>query len=251
MLIFIIMGAISLTMGCSSSDFEASSKANKLTEDKSNDINQRYGDDQLDQGDAFGQGEAFHDGTARNGTGLQTDSEIITLDEYNKNCWFAVSGTWVGASLVAKHNNVFQDKYLAGELGQGVIVDSVGGIILQARDEPYTYKAGGREIDGAVNNTFDSILVPPGMHVEIRDGSGGVVIDTDGPVIVESEFYAYQSEFIGRYHNTLSSQSGRIPSWMTDYVTNNPSLRVAPLQKARSVKVSTVAGTKCGNFSKS
>jgi hypothetical protein len=67
--------------------------------------------------------------------------------------------------------------------GVGEIFDSAGGVYLAAREEPYVYGVGGKEIDAAAYFSFDSIAVPPGMRAEIRGSAGNVIFSGDGPFI--------------------------------------------------------------------
>lgn len=155
-------------------------------------------------------------------------------------CWFAVSGSHAGEKLRVDPK-YSMDKFpgtISGRpVGHGEIFDSIGGIYLEPRDQPYLDGQG--EIDKAVHFTFDSIVVAPGMKAELRNLNGDIIYQGTGPVFVEATTYANQGYFEG-----LKSRSD-LPKWMTDYIGSISAIPTADLHPVRSVKVSVVPGGPC------
>jgi hypothetical protein len=164
----------------------------------------------------------------------------------NLRCWFAVSG-WYNSAVGLRYDPSDQatfPKPLDGQvISHGSRFDRIGGVFLAAREKPYVY--GGGVIDEAVDGTFDSIAIAPGMRAEIRDGGGGLLFEGDGPILgVET-----------RYHNLLGSDkfqqlksNSKLPSWMQKYSLNHSGFKSIPLQKARWVKVTSINGQLCEGF---
>lgn len=168
----------------------------------------------------------------------------LTAAQKIQECWFAVSGTYVG---YGDYSDTFGQKIAPGE-----IFDTVGGVFLAARAEPYIYGQGQKEIDGAVNYTFDGIVVPQGMSVEIRPSANGEIIHKgQGPLIAitgtpsasgkpSSDVFKAQFE---------SGALRRWPQWMQDYLKETGGLvHTFQLHPARWVKVSVVDGGRCSDL---
>jgi hypothetical protein len=166
-----------------------------------------------------------------------------TVAKLQQECWFAVSGTWAG--YPSDYETTFPQTKSGKPIGPGEVFDTVGGVYLAARAEPYVYGEGGKEIDKAVDFTFDSILIAPGMTAEIRDGQGNRLFDGVGPLIGESAYYANNSTWAGVYLTKLLSRKETLPVWMQDWLAVNNKLVVIDLYAARWVKVSSVPGSKC------
>jgi hypothetical protein len=194
-------------------------------------------------GDQDGKASGGSGGLGENGDGasggLEEDDETVR----RRQCWFAVSGTWVGVSLQSigiDYKMRFPATNSGNPVGPGERFDAVGGIYLAARSQPYV--AGGGEIDAAIAGTFDSIVVAPGMSVEIRNAQGAVLFKGNGPFIGESDAYP---QYAGMYFNLLKTTSG-LPKWMNDYVAARTAVEMVPgLQTATWVKVSVIPKSRC------
>ena len=181
--------------------------------------------------------------------GLNEDSDKAmqgVSKRREEECLFAVSGTWIG---FGDHGSTFPlllDKKTSPQtLGR---FDNVGGIYLAAREQPYIFGQGQKEIDDAIKFTFDSILIGPGMRAEIKDAQNKLLYSGTGPVIGESAFYAQQEAWTGRYRQKLIEVKANLPQWMQKVldVNANP-IQVIELHQAHSVKVSAVLGGQCDN----
>lgn len=186
------------------------------------------------------------------------------IAEMKRKCWFAVSGGWIGADTTDiapthSYNNwgsVFPATISGNPVGHGETFDEVGGVYLEARNEAYTSNAVpmtnlvrnssrpevGHEIDRAINWTFDSIAVAPGMHVVIKALSGNVVFETDGPFIgVSGEHGRFSSEYFQRLKASTS-----ITQWMTSYLNTVTSIQqITGLHNSQSVQVRAIPGGEC------
>ncbi|MBM3381722.1 MAG: hypothetical protein FJY29_04695 [Betaproteobacteria bacterium] len=166
----------------------------------------------------------------------------------SQECWFAVSGTYVG---LGDYSDTFPKPTSGKPIATGEKFDTVGGVFLAARAEPYVYKEGGGEIDGAVDSTFDGIVVPPGMSVEIRASAADAPIyKGQGPLIAiagSSSGSSYGSPFT--YKSKYDAgELKHWPQWMQDYLSTNAGrVEIIPTHPARWVKVSVVEGGRCAN----
>lgn len=166
--------------------------------------------------------------------------------EKSQECWFAVSGTYVG---LGDYEDTFPKTKSGNKISSGELFDTVGGVFLAARPEPYVYGEGGKEIDKAVDFTFDGIVVPPGMSVEIRPAANAEPIHSgEGPLIAiagrsEGVGYGSQTTFKEKY------ETGGLkhwPQWMQDYLKNSGGqVKIIDTHPGRWVKVSVVDGGRC------
>ena len=182
--------------------------------------------------------------------GIIIDGPQISREEYNQNCWFAVSGLRIGVN---------------SEFSQGIFPDTLdgqpirhnskfqvrgGGVYLQARDTPYVYEQGDRELDDAINLTFDTIAVAPGMSFEIKNENNETIFSGEGPIIAMSQKLVdslpASIDRLGEYTNDLKNNP-KLPSWMKQIVDANE-IQVGFLNKGRSVLVEAVPGKQCGNI---
>ena len=110
---------------------------------------------------------------------IQNSGQSITkYDEAN--CWFAVSGAWIGISGTFPTTDKFGDNIKAGG-----VFDEAGGTFLIAREEPYIDGADSNKggITNAVASTFDTIMIASGMTAEIRDAQNNLILQQNGPYI--------------------------------------------------------------------
>jgi hypothetical protein len=167
-----------------------------------------------------------------------SDGDLTLLKQ---KCWFATSGTYIGAALVAKHRNTFPQTTSGNPIGHGESFDTVGGVFLEANEEAYEKGKGDKLIDAAIKSSFDGIVIAPGMHALIKDADGKKLADEDGPYIGISQYYA--SLYQASYTNKIKSSTS-MPEWMKD-VANTNGLQVILLQSATYVKVTPIAGEAC------
>ena len=113
-----------------------------------------------------------------------------------------------------------------------------------AREEPYVYQQGDKEIDAAIADTFDGIAIAPGMHAVIKDGTDKVLAEKDGPWLAQDASYA-TGAFASRMFDGLKNAGSTMPQWIVDYVASHTNVEALPLHAARSVKVSALANGRC------
>jgi hypothetical protein len=177
-------------------------------------------------------------------TPVAKQAETVTAK--SQECWFAVSGTYVG---LGDYSDTFPKPSSGKPIATGEKFDTVGGVFLAARAEPYVYKQGAGEIDGAVDYTFDGIVVPPGMSVEIRASANEAPLyKGQGPLIAiagSNSGSGYGSPFTYK----AKFDAGELkhwPQWMQDYLsTSAGKVEIIPTHPARWVKVSVVEGGRC------
>jgi hypothetical protein len=142
---------------------------------------------------------------------------IYGEQEEHAKCWFAVSGSHFGFSIFNGENNhgsSFPLTLSGNPIESGEIFDrNSGGVFLNARPEPFEYHKGGGEIDSAVDTTFDSIAVSPGVSIELRNGSGELVYSGNGPYVAISKFP--NPGLAAR----LMSLKEIMPPWMSQYLS--------------------------------
>jgi hypothetical protein len=242
---YIFCTSLCLFFSCSDSEFaghsldsakkrSSDSDSNDNDDSSSGDNNNDYQNDSID----FEEGGDQADGSDKDNIDL-SEGDISQLKE---KCWFAVSGTWMGHDAGNKYDDKFPGTTSGNSVQHGETFDTVGGVFLESREEPYEYGKGGKEIDKAIDFTFDSIAVAPNMHAVIKNGSGTVIFDGDGPMIGESAHYANDAKWTGDYYNALKARAD-IPKWMKDYLAANNALEVLPLQSARSVRILRLSAT--------
>lgn len=243
---------------CTGSDFsgtagKAGTKSNRAEKSDGNDDGDLETDNDLDSksGGSGGTDNADNgDDLDIGGSDDSKDDQKIQLDEETKKlrrqeCWFAVSGTWIGhPSYESKYANRFPGTTSGNPIAHGEGFDNVGGVFLAARAEPYVYDQGGKEIDKAVDFTFDSIMIAPGMIAELKDASGAVVFKGEGPVISGSSTYENDPEWKGKYYAALKTRKD-LPAWIKDYLSTHTEVVNINLHVARSVQVSAKSGSKC------
>lgn len=166
--------------------------------------------------------------------------------EKSQECWFAVSGTYVG---LGDYSDTFPRTFSGNKIAPGEVFDTVGGVFLAARAEPYIYGQGGKEIDKAVDFTFDGIVVPPGMFVEIRPSADEPVIHQgQGPLIAiagseSGTGYGSPLTFKAKYD---AGGLAHWPQWMQDYLKESGGrVKIIPMHPGKWVKVSVVDGGRC------
>ena len=171
---------------------------------------------------------------------VQIDSTDGDASRKVRECWFAVSGAYLATSY---YNSSFLQVYESKMIKHGQRFDDVGGIFLSGRDAPYL--STGSEIKQAVDWTFDSIAVAPGMAVEILDSKNQVLLKDKGPLFMLSSDYGNRPELpiVAAYY---AANQARFPKWMQEIlIKNNNQLNRIPLHAAVSVKVSNVPGEGC------
>lgn len=178
------------------------------------------------------------------------DVEATPKIEKSQECWFAVCGTYVG---LGDYEDTFPKTKSGNKISSGEIFDTVGGVFLAARPEPYIYGEGGKEIDKAVDFTFDGIVVPPGMSVEIRPSANeSPIYAGEGPLIAiagrtEGTGYGTQTTFKEKFE---SGGLSHWPQWMQDYLKEKDGqVKIIPTHPGRWVKVSVVDGGRCSQGS--
>ncbi len=179
---------------------------------------------------------------------LQPEPEATPMTEKSQECWFAVSGTYVG---LGDYEDTFPKTKSGNKIASGEGFDTVGGVFLAARADPYIYGEGGKEIDKAVDYTFDGIVVPPGMSVEIRPSANEAPIYSgEGPLIAiagrsEGTGYGTQTTFKEKY------EAGGLkhwPQWMQDYLKEKDGqVKIIGTHPGKWVKVSVVDGGRCSD----
>ena len=170
--------------------------------------------------------------------------------ELQQRCWFAVSGfpvLWGSAHI---RFSEFGKTLSGNPIKHGEKFDNGGGIYLQASDIPYEYHSGNGEIDLAIDRSFDSIVVPPGMFVEIKNEDGGQVFKGQGPLIAYRMMVPSPKEM--RRQMEASGYDVRIlPDWFQNILsteTGSDKIRIEKLLSGRWVKVQAVPGTDCGSI---
>lgn len=177
----------------------------------------------------------------------QSLQPTLSAEQISQECWFAVSGTYVG---LGDYEDTFPKPKSGKPIAQAEVFDTVGGVFLYARNEPYVYGQGAKEIDLAVNYTFDGIVVPPGMSVDIRaSASESPIFKGEGPLIAiagsGTEGYGSPLTYKAQYDGGALK---RWPQWMQDYLRDNEGkVKLIPLHPARWVKVSVVDGGRCAS----
>jgi hypothetical protein len=241
---------------CSDSDFAGQSKkggdksdsqSNTKDDGKDGGQDDKQGDNgansDLDQdfdGDLDFGGDSNGDGDS--GGGTLTFEEV---KELKSKCWFAVSGTWAGhPSYTGKYQSKFPLTTSGNPIAHGEGFDNVGGVFLEASTTPYQYGQGAKEIDQAVDSTFDSILVAPGMHAVLKDAAGTVLFDGEGPLVAGSAYYENQNKWKGKYRAALLTRTD-LPQWITDYLNANANVASLTLHSARYVLVSSIKNSDC------
>lgn len=236
--------------GCSSTEFDGTSgkasSAKKPAERSGGTDREPEGELEVDD-----QGKPTKKKMPEEGGEIETDPETDddALEEDDEvgdesKCWFAVSGGYFGwdARLRERYANQFPGGTTSGNpIKHGEGFDSVGGIYLKASSTPYEYGKGNRELDKAVDQSFDAIAVAPGMTVEIRNAAGDVIHKGDGPYIATSNEYGGNSGLAA-----LMLAKPTVPQWMVKHLAaqNNVIPQLA-LHPGRYVKVSKIKGKTC------
>jgi hypothetical protein len=150
------------------------------------------------------------------------------------------------------YSDTFPKPTSGNKIAMGEEFDTVGGVFLAARNEPYIYKQGGKEIDKAVDNTFDGIVVPPGMSVEIRPSESGAVIHQgQGPLIAiagSENGTGYGSPFTYK-EKFDAGELKHWPQWMQDFLkASDGKVKIIPMHAGKWVKVSVVEGSSCAGL---
>lgn len=176
---------------------------------------------------------------------------VLSPEQKVQECWFAVSGTYVA---LGDYEDTFPNTKTPDGSGKpfqaGGQFDTVGGVFLAARSAPYIYGEGGKEIDKAVDYTFDGIAVPPGMSVDIRPSADATpLFSGQGPLIaiagdLNQQAYGGPFTYKGKFE---SGELKHWPQWMQDVLKSKGRVEIIPLHAARWVKVSTVPGSRCSD----
>jgi len=118
-------------------------------------------------------------------------------------------------------------------------------VFLNMRSEPFEYKKGAGEINAAIDSSFDSIAVAPGMKVEIKDGAGTVMYKGKGPYLALSNNYDHISNYPA-LSNIYRTKEAQMEPWMkAEFQRLNYVLPRLSLHAARWVKVSKLKGVAC------
>ncbi len=159
-------------------------------------------------------------------------------------CYFLVSGSHFGWSSTGgeSYGSSFPLPNDGRPIATGIRFDTVGGVFLNARDQPYVQ--GGGEIDLAIQNTFDSIAVAPGMNVQIKtSATGSVLYSGNGPYMAYSDEHPLDQD---RLASLLSSRQTSMPNWMKTYLsTRGFKPPILKLHTAKWVQVTKIPSTNC------
>ncbi|MFZ9520398.1 MAG: hypothetical protein ACO3A4_07965 [Silvanigrellaceae bacterium] len=180
-------------------------------------------------------------------TTVQDPNSMDAGPDASSDCLFALSGTFVG---YGDYGDVFPKTLSGNSPTHRESFDKVGGVFLAARERPYVYGQGNKEIDKAVDFGFEGIVVPAGMSLEIRSGENQEVIYSGkGPLV------AIEGSSVGTGVGTPTNyqykfDSGKLshwPQWMTSYLSSTGGkVETIKIRSARWVKVSPIAGETCG-----
>ena len=123
---------------------------------------------------------------------------------------------------------------------------------MAARSRPYIYGQGNKEIDKAVNFTFEGLAVPKGMSVELRPSeSEPAIFVGQGPLI------AIEGSNAGTGVGTPWTfkdkfDSGKLnhwPLWMKNYLdTSGGKIETLQIRSAKWLKVSVIQGEVCDSM---
>jgi hypothetical protein len=129
----------------------------------------------------------------------------------------------------------------------GEIFDTVGGIYLKSRLEPYEQGKGGRELDLAIERSFDSIAVPPGLKVVIKNLEGVELYSGSGPYMALSNAYQHISR--PQVSNYLRGKESQMPPWMSKYLASiNYILPELTLHTGTYVEVNKIPNVPCNSY---
>ncbi len=170
----------------------------------------------------------------------------LSVDQQQR-CWFAVSGAPFLVNMDPDHPShsqrvKFPLTMSGNPIKHGESFDLYGGVYLQSSATPYEHEKGGRELDQAIKDTFDAVLVAPGMNIEIRDGAGNEVYTGKGP------FIGLSIVGNGQHLQKWVTTKRKIPDWVRDVLRTKNGFKTLPpgiLQSSRWVKVSAVPGGDC------
>lgn len=246
----IISILVAVSFGCSSTDFDGTTGKASTAKKPSEGSNGPEGSG----GEPEGALEVDDQGNStkrrpEEGGEIETDPEDDALEEDGEivdesKCWFAVSGGYFGwdANIVERYANKFPGGTTSGNpIKHGEGFDSVGGIYLNASATPYEYGKGNRELDKAVDMSFDAIAVAPGMTVEIRNAAGDLIHKGDGPYIATSKEYGGNS---GLAAKILAKPT--VPQWIVKHLgAQNNVIPQLALHPGRYVKVTKLKGKPC------
>jgi hypothetical protein len=175
---------------------------------------------------------------------------VITGSEGS--CWAAVSAGIYGMGYPQQ---TFPDTILGNPAKHGENFDSTGGIFLGPSDQAYqapigpfnascASQIGESDIEQAVcGDSIDSLAVAPGIHVEMSDGNGNILIQEDGPYMAIANDGGSNQTIVADF---VRQRSSVMPEWMKTYLSANGfSIAERLMWETRSVKVTAIPGSGC------
>lgn len=117
----------------------------------------------------------------------------------------------------------------------------------------YEFGKGAKEIDGAINYSFDGISISPGVKITVKSGAGAVIYSGKGPYMAWADTYgaAGNSKILPQ----LKAMKADLPKWMVKYLENKSALDLKPfspkpftpadLSNAHYVKVEKIKNVPC------
>ena len=245
----LLVSTLLILPACSESEFASGAKAKggKKSDGKSDGSGDADLETSTEEEKVGSEGEGNSESSEAGGSESEAeeDENILTSDEAiirRQECWFAVSGTWLGPGG-SHYASKFPSTTSGNPIAHGEKFDTVGGIYLTARDEPYIHGKGAKEIDLAIAQTFDGIAVAPGLHAIIKNAAGTVLADKKGPWLAQDVSYSTGTH-ASRMYNGLKTGTG-MPKWIQDYTTEKTSVDAIPLHSAREVLVKVAPGERC------
>lgn len=165
-------------------------------------------------------------------------------------CWVAVSGGYFGFG-----DSSYQSSFPQTQSGQpithGATFDPVGGVYLNARNDTYEYGKGAKEIDLAIDKTFDSIAITPGVKLKVWNQSGQVVLDRAGPAMMLSKDYEDKNPSgvpaAVTLAPTFKDRAKVMPEWMQKLMIDADYKlpQVSGMHTWKKVLVTRIQGTPC------
>ncbi len=189
---------------------------------------------------------------------IDTGDGTVDVTNDPNTCLFMVSGAAWGHTVSRSLGSTFPLPKSGGAPTHGASFDDVGGVFLKSSETPYEYHKGAGEINAAVDSSFDSIVIPPGVEVEIRRGNGQVITKTKGPYMAYADYYGAQFKSSAYLANVLKDAESKMPPWFKKYLTEKnynidllnlfTSVTPGDLSNAHYVKVTKIPWVPCDQY---
>jgi hypothetical protein len=174
------------------------------------------------------------------------ESTLPTPREDVSTCWVAVSGAYFGCPRKIGDEIDLASPYPFRNNLKPSLVSEVDAV-LDIRPKEYRYHGGEPEIDVVFANSLDTLLVTPGVTIDLT-WEDGTKKSITGPALILNSEGAFGVDIRPGMQKAIrfyQSQPDQMPTWLRDLLKLPSPITAVDLSEAQAIQVSSSEGASC------